>query len=303
LTYTLNNVGSGTGAVLSLTSANPCASQAGGVCYKVYSDANSFNNLFWDFQETGTGDVLFSDTTTNYAQGCDDTSSGCKAYFGVGQLTGLAAATPATSDNSTKVATTAYVQAQGFGSGNMSGPALATVGDIATFSATTGKTIQDSGTALSALAPLASAALTGTPTAPTASAGDNSQKIATTAYVRSEAQFAWSCPLTGASTVMQNCNWTVPAGLTITGFDLASTTAPVGCTTYAVMQVWDGTAGAEVGGFSMTMSTGTSFYPQVTGSATVAAGHQLRVKVTTAAAGCTTGAAGLVATVTYQMQN
>lgn len=35
-------------------------------------------------------------------------------------------------------------------------------------------------------APLASPALTGTPTAPTPSSGDNSTKIATTAYVRGE---------------------------------------------------------------------------------------------------------------------
>ena len=64
-------------------------------------------------------------------------------------LTGTPTApTPSTSDNSTKIATTAYVQAQGF-------------------------------------APLASAALTGTPTAPTPSAGDSSTKIATTAFVTS----------------------------------------------------------------------------------------------------------------------
>jgi hypothetical protein len=41
----------------------------------------------------------------------------------------------------------------------------------------------------------------------------------------------------------------------------------------------------------------------VTGSTNVASGHQLRVKVTTAASGCTTNAQGMVATVTYQMQN
>lgn len=40
--------------------------------------------------------------------------------------------------------------------------------------------------ALAALAPLASPALTGTPTAPTASGGDNSTKIASTAFVQQE---------------------------------------------------------------------------------------------------------------------
>jgi hypothetical protein len=56
------------------------------------------------------------------------------------------APTPATADNSTNVATTAYVKAQGY-------------------------------------APLASPALTGTPTAPTPTAGDNSTKLATAAFV------------------------------------------------------------------------------------------------------------------------
>jgi hypothetical protein len=66
--------------------------------------------------------------------------------LGTTTLAGATATTPATSDNSTKVATTAYVQNQGY-------------------------------------APLASAALTGTPTAPTAAADANSTQIATTAYV------------------------------------------------------------------------------------------------------------------------
>jgi hypothetical protein len=139
--------------------------------------------------------------------------------------------------------------------------------------------------------------------ATTPSAGDNTTKVATTAYVRSEAQFAWTCPVAGSTLVSQNCNWTIPAALTITGFDFAANTAPAACTTYATVQVWDGTAAAEVGSYSITLSSGTNFYTQVTGSTNVAAGHQLRVKVTTAAAGCSTNAAGLVATVTYQMQN
>jgi hypothetical protein len=150
---------------------------------------------------------------------------------------------------------------------------------------------------------LVSPAFTGTPTAPTAGAGDNSTKLATTAYVRSEAQFAWTCPVAGSTSVSQNCNWTLPAGVTITGFDLAANTAPAGCTTYPTVQVWDATAGAEVGSYSLTLSSGNNFYTQVTGSANVAAGHLLRVKVTTAASGCTTNAGGMVETVTYQMQN
>jgi len=152
-------------------------------------------------------------------------------------------------------------------------------------------------------APIASPIFTGTVQAPTASVGDNSTRVATTAYVKNEAQFAWTCPVAGSSAVSQNCNWTLPAGLTITGFDFAANTAPVGCTTYPTVQVWDGTTGLEVGSYSITLSSGNNFYSKVAGNSNVASGDQLRVKVTTAAAGCSTYALGMVATVTYQMQN
>jgi hypothetical protein len=151
--------------------------------------------------------------------------------------------------------------------------------------------------------------LSGTPalpsgtTATTLSAGDNSTKLATTAYVKSETYLSWTCPVAGSTAASQNCNWTLPASLSITGFDFAANTAPAGCTTYPVVQVWDGTAAAEVGSYSIALSSGTSFYTQVTGNANVASGHLLRIKVTTAAAGCSTNAGGMVATVTYQMQN
>jgi hypothetical protein len=155
----------------------------------------------------------------------------------------------------------------------------------------------------SSIAPTGSPVLTGTPTAPTATGGDNSTKIATTAYVRSEIYSAWSCPVAGTTAVTQYCNWTVPAGLIVTGFDLAASTAAAGCSTYPVLQVWDGTAGAELGSYAAAFTTGTNFYTQVTGSSNVTSGHQLRFKITTAAAGCTTNAAGIVATITFQMQN
>ena len=154
-----------------------------------------------------------------------------------------------------------------------------------------------------AYAPLASPTFTGSPAAPTASAGDNSTKLATTAYVRGEAQMTFTCPVAGAGATVQYCNWTLPAAITVTGFDLAAGTAPLTCSPYATLQVWDGTAGAEVGSYSITMTSGNNFYSQVTGSTNVSSGHLLRVKVTTAAAGCGTVAAGIVATVTYQMQN
>ena len=145
----------------------------------------------------------------------------------------------------------------------------------------------------------------GAATATTQSAGDNSTKIATTAYVKNEMQLAWTCPVAGATTTgVSYCNWTVPANITITQFDLALSTAPVGCTTYPTLQVWDGKANAEVGSYSITTtSSGGNFYPVVTGSTNLAAGEYLRVKVTTGGSGCTTTPAGIVATVTYQMEN
>jgi hypothetical protein len=151
-------------------------------------------------------------------------------------------------------------------------------------------------------AALASPALTGTPTAPTAAAGNNSTQLATTAYVKSEMQMVFSCPIGGTTTAsVSYCNWTAPAGITITQFDLFASTAPSGCTTFPVVQVWDGTAAAEVGSYSITMST--SQETLVTGSTTFTSGHGLRLRVTTAAAGCTTGAANVTAEVTYQMTN
>ena len=152
-------------------------------------------------------------------------------------------------------------------------------------------------------AALASPAFTGSPTAPTPGAGDNSTELATTAYVRSEMQMAWSCPVAGTTSSVQYCNWTLPAGITITGFDLAASTGAAGCTTYPTLQVWDGTANAEVGSYSIAFTSGTNFFTQVTGSTSVASGHLMRLKITTAGAGCSTNAAGVVGTVTYQMQN
>jgi hypothetical protein len=213
-------------------------------------------------------------------------------------LTGTPTApTAAANTNTTQVATTAFVLGQASSTTpNMDGTGA--VGTSNTFARADHVHPTDT-----SRAPLASPGLTGTPTAPTAAAGDNSTKIATTAYVRAETYLAWSCAVAGTTAVTQYCNWTVPAGITVTGFDVAASTAAAGCTTYPVLQVWDGTASAEVGSYSTTFSSGTNFYTQVTGSANVASGHALRLKITTAAVGCSTNAGGVVATVTYQMQN
>jgi len=110
-----------------------------------------------------TSDSSTNVATTAFVKGQGYATLASPIFTGVPQ-----APTPATSDSSTKIATTAWVNAQGYGtgSGNVSGPASSVSGDIATFSGTNGKTIQDSGTALSALAPVASPTFTGTVTLP-----------------------------------------------------------------------------------------------------------------------------------------
>jgi hypothetical protein len=278
------------------------------------------------------------------------------------------ASSPSTSDSSTKIATTAWVNAQGYGSGsgNVSGPASSTSGDIATFSGTNGKTIQDSGTALSSLAPLASPTFTGTVTEPvptlpsqtanqffaapngsngapgfraivaadiptlnqnttgtaaglsgtpnlptgttvnaTPTAGDNSTKVATTAYVvatEAGAYGTYTSQIFGTTATTKYGSWTAPAGITVKGFDLYVLTTPSGCSTYPVVQIWDNTAGAEVGSFSQTFNSSSNLYSQVTGSTNVPSGDQLTFKITTAAAGCSTNAGSIEATLTYVMQ-
>jgi hypothetical protein len=119
------------------------------------------------------------------------------------------APTPVAGTNSTQIATTAFVNEAiaGFGAGDMAKSTYDTdndgkvdaaeVADAAPWAGITGKPTsftpsshshsiaQVTGlqTALDAKAPLASPALSGTPTAPTAAAGTNTTQIATTAFV------------------------------------------------------------------------------------------------------------------------
>ncbi|MDP4153534.1 MAG: hypothetical protein Q8865_08890, partial [Bacillota bacterium] len=79
-------------------------------------------------------------------------------------------------DSSTKIATTAFVASANAASATKLATARAING--VAFDGTANITVADS-----TKAPLASPALTGTPTAPTPIAGDNSTKIATTAFV------------------------------------------------------------------------------------------------------------------------
>jgi hypothetical protein len=100
-----------------------------------------------------TGSTWGELTTTYALTGLSTTGNasvgGTLSVTGATSLAGATATTPSTSDNSTAVATTAYVRAQNY-------------------------------------APLASPTLTGTPEAPTAAVGTNTVQIATTAFVNSE---------------------------------------------------------------------------------------------------------------------
>jgi hypothetical protein len=106
--------------------------------------------------------------------------------------------TPAAGDNSTKLATTAFVKEALAPFAPLASPALTGTptaptpaeGDNSTNLATTAF-VQE---AVAPLAPLASPALTGTPTAPTAGLGDSSTKLATTAFVQEAIEAAVVIP-------------------------------------------------------------------------------------------------------------
>lgn len=128
-----------------------------------------------------------------------NTALDTKANKNNAELTGAPTATTATQgNNSTRIATTAYVDTGLDTKANKNNAELtgtpkaptATAGTNNTQIATTAfvksavDTLQSTiNTALSAKAPLASPPLTGNPTAPTQTAGNNSTRIATTAFV------------------------------------------------------------------------------------------------------------------------
>lgn len=108
------------------------------------------------------------------------------------------------------------------------------------------------------------------------------------------------CPIAATTGVTQYCSWTIPAGITVTGLDVWVNGLPAGCSTYAIIQAQDETAGAEIGSFGLTLSASNSQL-STTGSTAVTSGHVLTFKVATAAAGCSGNASNVTATITYQM--
>jgi hypothetical protein len=74
-------------------------------------------------------------------------------------------------------------------------------------------------------------------------------------------------------------------------------TAPVGCTTYPVLNVWDNTAGSSIA--SVTLASGTNAYPMTVNISSIASTHVIADRVSTAAVGCTTNTANAIFNVLY----
>ncbi|HGW7753889.1 TPA: phage tail protein, partial [Escherichia coli] len=95
------------------------------------------------------------------------------------------APTPAAGNNTTQIATTAFVQAALMALINGAPATLDTLKEIAAAINNDPKFSTTINNALALKAPLSSPALTGTPTAPTAAQSVNNTQIATTAFVKS----------------------------------------------------------------------------------------------------------------------
>ena len=98
-----------------------------------------------------------------------------------------AAPTPPLVDNSTRLATTAYVQGQGYLTSAPPAPVSSVFGRVGAVLPALGDYVVGQ---VTGAAPLASPAFTGTPTAPTATLGTNTTQVATTAFVLANAPAA-----------------------------------------------------------------------------------------------------------------
>lgn len=130
--------------------------------------------------------------------------------------------TPAVNDNSTKLATTAFV----LGQASSTAPVMNGTASVGT--GTTWARADHVHPTDTSLAPLASPALTGTPTAPTAATATSTTQIATTAFVKAQAYATLASPaLTGTPTA--------PTAATATNTTQVATTAFVKAQAYATL--------------------------------------------------------------------
>ncbi len=188
--------------------AYPTSGQVLGVVLSTNSTAGTFGMLIGAGTQASSGSSAVSSVF-----GRNGTVTAADGDYSVVQVTGAAplisptftgtpsAPTPSTSDNTTKLATTAYVQAQGYLSSNAVGSVFGRTGTVTSASG------DYSVAQVTGAAPIASPTFTGTPSAPTPSTSDNSTKLATTAYVQSQTCPIWFTTPNAASTV----NFTVTA--------------------------------------------------------------------------------------------
>lgn len=179
------------------------------------------------------------------------TADNLRAPLASPTLTGTPAAPTATAGtNTTQIATTAFVTA-------------ADVAERSAVATLTNKTISQSQitnltTDLAAKAPLASPALTGVPTAPTATGGTNTTQVATTAFVAAAvgggggtaATFARGYITTGDLTMVTDAGWVVQSG---TAFSIA---AVVGDDIEATVNCLLNTGGAGADYFDLVVVVG-----------------------------------------------
>jgi hypothetical protein len=142
----------------------------------------------------GLGNVDNTADSAKPVSTAQQTALNLKADLASPTLTGdPKAPTPATADNDTSIATTAFVKAQGYAplaspafTGTPTGITKTHVGlaNVDNTSDANKPVSTAQQTALDAKAPLASPTFTGTPAAPTATAGTNTTQIATTAFVQ-----------------------------------------------------------------------------------------------------------------------
>lgn len=166
---------------------------AGGFCFEGFSFLTA----------AGVGSFA-TGSTVNSSPICTTANGACSA---TSPLSGMTASQVPIAATATTVTSSKAIA--GSGAGLTSGPTSATATDLPVFTSTTGGLV-DSGVAIATLAPLASPALTGTPTAPTATVGTNTTQVATTAFVLANAggsnviitPTTVSCPSGGNVTVV-----------------------------------------------------------------------------------------------------